>query len=68
MWAPKIAFYQTKGMTPLMIIMGLLMILLTLPGIVASAKDSLWFSAVVGLLVVLYAGWFVFGSRGLVSM
>jgi len=59
-WAPMIAFYQTKGTAPLMIIMGLLVILLPMPGIVVGAKDSLWFSVVVGLLVVLYAGWFVF--------
>lgn len=59
-WEVMIAFYQTKGTASLMIIMGLLVILLPMPGIVAGAKDSLWFSVVVGLLVVLYAGWFVF--------
>jgi hypothetical protein len=32
-----IAFYQTKGTAPLMIIMGLLVILLPMPDIVAGA-------------------------------
>jgi hypothetical protein len=54
------AFYQTKKTAPLMIFLGFLFIPWTMPDIVASAKDSLWFSVLLGLLVVLYAGWFVF--------